>query len=123
MELTFRGARQPDCGGRTNLPVPTARSTRQGDHGATATCQRGREDTHLAPRREEWRCLVGGRVSQTAGAGPTCPYRRPDPGGRVTTAQRPGASEQVSALGEGQLPFKRLAAAIIALSMGGFAIG
>src|SRR5690625_3245172 len=44
-------------------------------------------------------------------------------GGRVTTAQRPSGGQQVPALGEGQMPFKRLAAAIIALSMGGFAIG
>src|SRR5690625_4690938 len=45
------------------------------------------------------------------------------PGGRVTTAQQPSHGQQVAALGEGQMPFKHLAAAIIALSMGGFAIG
>jgi len=41
----------------------------------------------------------------------------------VTTAQQPSHGQQVAALGEGQMPFKHLAAAIIALSMGGFAIG
>ena len=41
----------------------------------------------------------------------------------MTTAQRHGPDQRVPALGEGQMPFGRLAAAIFALSMGGFAIG